>query len=163
MVLAAFALVTAGAVVGALRPEPPCFADVIAKTLHGSGQFAVRPVVLLLVAMPGLAEVLDLDILLGAFAAGMFTRLILTGAAPASGELVPSKVEAMGFGFLVPLSFVVTALGVEGGMLDPGEAAAPVGAGLVSVLAFPLLALKCRAVAGRRARPSERVSGQETW
>ncbi|MFG2879235.1 cation:proton antiporter [Streptomyces sp. NPDC048337] len=231
VLLAAFAVLTAAAVFWALRPKPPWFSKVIAKTLHSSAQFAVRLVVLLLVAMLALAQVLGLDILLGAFAAGLITRLVLQGAAPDSAETVLSKVEAMGFGFLVPLFFVVTGiefdlkallgggrvllllpvflllflvvrglpmwllaprdlgrrdraalvlfgstalplvvaittLGVEDGMVEPGEAAALVGAGMLSVLVFPLVGLRLRAGA-RGAKPERgrprRVSGSESW
>ncbi|MGP3686131.1 cation:proton antiporter [Streptomyces sp. IBSNAI002] len=222
--LAAFAVLTAAAVFWALRPKPPWFSNVIAKTLHSSAQFAVRLVVLLLVGMLGLAQVLGLDILLGAFAAGLVTRLVLQGAAPESSGTVLSKVEAMGFGFLVPLFFVVTGiefdleallgggrellllpvflllfllvrglpmwllaprdlgrrdrsalvlfgstalplvvaittLGVEAGQVEPGEAAALVGAGMLSVLVFPLAGLRLRA--GNRIR--ERVRASESW
>ena len=46
----------------------------------------------------------------------------------------------------------VTALGVDAGDLDPGMAAALVGAGLLSVLAFPLVALTVRTGNPRRPR-----------
>ncbi|WP_282699349.1 cation:proton antiporter [Streptomyces sp. CC219B] len=108
--LAAFALLTAGAVWWAMRPRPPWFAKVIAATLHSSGQFAVRLVVLLLAVMLGLSQALGLDTLLGAFAAGMLARLVLHGAAPESAGSVVERVEAMGFGFLVPVFYVVTGI-----------------------------------------------------
>ncbi|MFD9727815.1 cation:proton antiporter [Streptomyces sp. NPDC059072] len=234
VLLGAFAVLTAAAVFWALRPKPPWFGTVIAKTLHSSAQFAVRLVVLLLVSMLALAQVLGLDILLGAFAAGLVTRLVLHGAAPESSATVLSKVEAMGFGFLVPVFFVVTGiefdlkallaggrellllplflllflvvrglpirllapadlrgsdrsalvlfgstalplvvaittLGVQDGKVTPGEAAALVGAGMVSVLVFPLRGMRLRdrsRSAGERAAEAprgERVSGSESW
>lgn len=52
--------------------------------------------------MLGASDALGLDTLLGAFAAGMITRLVLQGAAPESVGEVLAKIEAMGFGFLVP-------------------------------------------------------------
>ncbi|MGW6706983.1 cation:proton antiporter [Streptomyces sp. NPDC054956] len=224
--LIAFALLTAAAVFWALRPKPPWFSRVVAKTLHTSGQFAVRLVVLIIVAFLALSQVLGLDVLLGAFAAGLITRLVLHGAAPESSETVLSKVEAMGFGFLVPLFFVVTGiefdldalldggrallllpvflllfllvrglplwllaprdltrrdrsalvlfgstalplvvaittLGVQDGKLGSGEAAALVGAGMVSVLVFPLVGLRLRA--GGARSEGERVSEEEAW
>lgn len=236
--LIAFAVLTAAAVFWAMRPKPPWFSRVIARTLHSSGQFAVRLVVLMLVAFLALAEVLGLDVLLGAFAAGLITRLVLHGAAPESSEVVLSKVEAMGFGFLVPLFFVVTGiefdlkalleggrvllllpvflllflvvrglplwllaprdlgrrdrsalvlfgstalplvvaittLGVQDGKLGSGEAAALVGAGMVSVLVFPLLGLRLRSRApeagsvaggsGAAGGSGVRVSEEEAW
>ncbi|MFK4066349.1 cation:proton antiporter [Streptomyces sp. NPDC029674] len=218
VVLAAFAVITAAAVHWALRPHPPWFARIIRTTLHTSGQFAVRFVMLLLVAMLALSYAFGLDVLLGAFAAGLLTRLVFQGAAPESGEEVLGKVEAMGFGFLVPLFFIVTGIdfdlaslldggrsllllpvflllflvvrglpvyvlaprdldradrraltlysstclplvvaittiGLDEGALAKGEAAALVGAAMVSVLVFPLLALRVRAKAGKAAAP----------
>lgn len=106
----------------ALRPRPPWFARLTERTLHTSGQFAVRFVMLLLACMLGLAEVFGLDVLLGAFAAGVLTRLVLLRAAPASSGEVLGKVEAMGFGFLVPLFYVVTGIEFDLAALlhDPG-------------------------------------------
>ncbi|MDX3526874.1 cation:proton antiporter [Streptomyces sp. ID05-39B] len=108
--LAGFGVLTAGAVFWAMRPRPPWFARLTERTLHSSGQFAVRFVMLLLACMLGLAEVFGLDVLLGAFAAGVLTRLVLRRAVPGSSEQVLGKVEAMGFGFLVPLFYVVTGI-----------------------------------------------------
>ncbi|WP_267243926.1 cation:proton antiporter [Streptomyces sp. PR69] len=230
VLLAAFAALTAAAVFWALRPRPPWFSRLIAKTLHTSGQFAVRLVFLLLALMLGAAQALGLDVLLGAFAAGLITRLVLTGAAPESSGEVLGKVEAVGFGFLVPVFFIVTGIGfdldalfaggrelllvpgfvalfllvrgaplwllaprefvrrdraalvlygstalplivaittlaLDAGAMTTGESAALVGAGMVSVLVFPLLALKCRAAAGERERAAAaRPSGAgESW
>ncbi|MFE0099111.1 cation:proton antiporter [Streptomyces sp. NPDC059009] len=228
VLLAAFAAVTAAAVLWALRPRPPWFADVIARTLHSSAQFAVRFVMLLLAAMLGLAAAFGLDTLLGAFAAGLLTRLVLNGAAPESSELILSKIEAMGFGFLVPIFFIVTGIqfdldallhggrsllllpafvllfllvrglpayalaprdlgrrdrtalllhnatalplvvaittiGLDDKVLTAGEAAALVGAGMVSVLVFPLLALRLRR-SGQGTKPLPRpMQGSQTW
>lgn len=234
--LVAFGVLTAAAVFWALRPRPPWFSRVIAKTLHSSAQFAVRLVMLMLVGMLALAQAMGLDILLGAFAAGLITRLVLHGAAPESSGTVLSKVEAIGFGFLVPLFFVVTGIefdlaallggggvllllpvflvlflvvrglpmwllaprdlgrrdrsalvlfgstalplvvaittmGVQDGKVEPGEAAALVGAGMLSVLVFPLVGLRLRARSGEGAgkgpgpggRSPDRVSGSEPW
>ncbi|MEW5629466.1 MULTISPECIES: cation:proton antiporter [Streptomyces] len=226
VLLAVFAALTAAAVYWALRPRPPWFAHVIAKTLHTSGQFAVRFVFLLIALMLGASTALGLDVLLGAFAAGLITRLVLTGAAPEAGPEILAKVEGVGFGFLVPVFFVVTGIefdldsllsggrellllpvflvlflvvrggpmwllaprdldrtdrgalvlygstalplvvaittiGLDDKALSAGEAAALVGAGMASVLVFPLLALRIRA--GRDRVPEEAVSGSESW
>ncbi|MFC9791660.1 cation:proton antiporter [Streptomyces sp. NPDC057695] len=226
VLLALFAALTAGALFWALRPRPPWFSRVIARTLHTSGQFAVRFVFLLIALMLGAAQALGLDILLGAFAAGLITRLVLTGAAPGSGPEILEKIEGVGFGFLVPVFFVVTGIefdlaslldggrallllpvflllflvvrggpiwflaprdldrrdrrglvlygstalplvvaittiGVDDKAMTAGEAAALVGAAMVSVLVFPLVALKSRP--GARELPAEQISGSESW
>ncbi|MEU6452821.1 cation:proton antiporter [Streptomyces sp. NPDC047065] len=136
--LAAFGAITALAVFWALRPRPPWFGRLTERTLHSSAQFAVRFVMLLLACMLGLAEVFGLDVLLGAFAAGVLTRLVLHRAAPASSGEVLGKVEAMGFGFLVPLFYVVTGIEFDLDALlhDPGA--------LLLVPGFLLLVLLVR-------------------
>ncbi|NLU68827.1 cation:proton antiporter [Streptomyces sp. HNM0574] len=228
LVLLAFAAVIALTVRWALRPRPPWFSRIVRTTLHTSGQFAVRFVMLLLVAMLGLAHLLGLDVLLGAFAAGLLTRIVFQGAAPESGPEVLGKVEAMGFGFLVPLFFIVTGIdfdlaslldggrallllpvflvlfllvrglpayllaprdlaradrralalysstclplvvaittiGLDEDVLGKGEAAALVGAAMLSVLVFPLLALRARAGTGGRAAEGGETEEAEAW
>ncbi|MEU7037794.1 cation:proton antiporter [Streptomyces sp. NPDC046237] len=220
----------AGVLLGDLRPRPPWFSRIIARTMHTSGQFAVRFVFLLLALMLGASQALGLDVLLGAFAAGLITRLVLTGAAPESGPAILEKVEAVGFGFLVPVFFVVTGIefdldslldggrtllllpvflllfvvlrggpvwflapgdlvrrdrsalvlyestalplvvavttiGLDDKALTAGEAAALVGAGMLSVLVLPILAMKIRAKAGGApgAGVREAVTGSESW
>ncbi|MFK0168557.1 cation:proton antiporter [Streptomyces sp. NPDC090306] len=110
VLLIAFAVITAAAVFWAVRPRPRWFSRLVDTTLHSSGQFAVRFVMLLLTGMLALAEVFGLDILLGAFAAGVLTRIVLHSASPEHSAEVFGKVEAMGFGFLVPLFYVVTGI-----------------------------------------------------
>lgn len=182
---------------------------VITATLHTSGQFAVRLVIFVLLALVALSIVLDLDMLLGAFTAGVLYRLLLSGAPERDAEIVETKLEAVGYGFLVPVFFIntgvtfdlaslfsdirtmlllpiflvlmlvirggpslltapkgssrrdlaatalfgatglpiivaVTAIGVDNGDLPSGTAAALVGAGMLSVLLFPLIALAIR-------------------
>ncbi|MEU0596968.1 cation:proton antiporter [Streptomyces sp. NPDC006393] len=136
--LVVFAVITAGAVLWALRPRRPWFSRLIDTTLHSSGQFAVRFVVLLLAGMLALAQAFGLDILLGAFAAGVLTRLVLHGASPAHSAEVFGKVEALGFGFLVPLFYVVTGIEFDlRALLHDGRA-------LVLVPVFLLLFLLVR-------------------
>ncbi|MGC0333822.1 Kef-type K+ transport system membrane component KefB [Streptomyces sp. SAI-170] len=228
LLLIGFSLVTAAALFWAMRPRPPWFSQVIAKTLHSSGQFAVRFVMLLLVSMLALSHAFGLDILLGAFAAGLLTRLVLHGAAPDSSTEVLGKVEAMGFGFLVPLFYVVTGIefdlaalldggrallllpvflllflvvrglpayvlaprdlgrtdrkalalyastclplvvaittiGLDEKVLRTSEAAALVGAAMISVLVFPLLAQRSRAEVAGTGAPRESAVEEETW
>jgi Kef-type K+ transport system membrane component KefB len=147
--------------------------------------------------------------LLGAFTAGVLYRLLLSGAPERDMEVIEGKVEALGYGFLVPIFFIytgvtfdlealfasgrtlvlvpiflllllvvrgipsmlaappgsrridlaatalfgatglpiivaVTAIGVDAGDITSGTAAALVGAGMLSVLLFPLIALAIR-------------------
>ena len=204
VVLILFVLITAAAIYFAAKGEHRRMHELITATLHTSGQFAVRLVLLLLTGLVLISVIFDLDMLLGAFAAGVVTKLLLAGADPQDAKLIDSKLEAIGFGFLVPIFFIntgltfdlaslvsnptalillpiflllllvvrglpgilsaapgatwadkramvlfsatglpiivaVTAIGVDSGDLQPGTASALVGAGMLSVLLFPLL------------------------
>ncbi len=209
VVLLAFVALTAVAIVLAARGTHTGVHRLITATLHTSGQWAVRLVVLVLAALAGLSLLLGLDMLLGAFAAGVIMRLVLRNATPEDAHLIKAKVEGLGFGFLVPVFFVhtgmtfdldallsdgralallpvfvvamllirggsgvfgapvgaartdrlglmlltatglpiiiaVTGIGVERGELTGSLAASMVGAGMVTVLLFPLLGLLAR-------------------
>ncbi len=81
---------------------------IVLATLHTSDQFGVRFVILLIAALVGLSVMLDLDMLLGAFVAGAVWRIIMTRAPKESAEQIESKIEAIAFGFLVPIFFLYT-------------------------------------------------------
>ena len=209
VVLAAFVLISAGAIWYALKAPQGALHRFVNATLHTSGQFAVRIVMLILTALVALSIVLDLDMLLGAFAAGIVWRLLMRDADAHDREAVESKVEAIAFGFLVPLFFIytgvtfdlasllddprllamvplallvllavrglpsalaapqgsdrkttaavvllgatglpiivaVTAIGVDEGLISSGLASVLVGAGMLSVLLFPLIGMALR-------------------
>jgi len=110
IVLLAFTAIATAAIVISARGSHPRLHAMISATLRTSGQFAVRFVILVVAALVALSLALGLDMLLGAFAAGMVIRFILDGATPKDREIVESKIEAVGFGFLVPIFFVVTGL-----------------------------------------------------
>ncbi len=108
IVLGAFILITAGAIWYAVKVPQGALHRFVNATLHTSGQFAVRIVMLILTGLVALSIALQLDMLLGAFAAGIIWRLLMRDADPADREAVESKVEAVAFGFLVPLFFIYT-------------------------------------------------------
>jgi hypothetical protein len=60
----------------------------------------------------------------------------------------------------LPMVVAITTIGTENGQLDAGTAAALVGAGMLSVLLFPLLALRLRGAAPAAARGEARA---ESW
>jgi len=110
VVLAVFALIAAGAIVAALRLPHGALHSFVNSSLHTSGQFALRVVLLILTLLVAVSVVLDLDMLLGAFVAGMVWRLMMRDAAEPDREVVESKIEALAFGFLVPIFFIHTGL-----------------------------------------------------
>jgi Kef-type K+ transport system membrane component KefB len=67
-------------------------------------------VLFVLLSLVALSIVLDLDMLLGAFTAGVIWRLLLAGAPKHEAEMVESKLEAVGYGLLVPVFFINTGL-----------------------------------------------------
>ena len=231
VVLLAFAGIAAITMWLATRPARTRTVELISRTLHSSGQLGVRICVLLCVLLVWTAAEFDLDVLLGAFAAGMVARLFLVGhaATPVEGapaahdhrKEVQERLEAVGYGFFIPLFFVVsgvrfdldalldpielvkvpmflglflvvrglpallyradlqrddvvalgllqaaglplivviTGLGVEAGQMSSENAAGLVGAGLLSVVILPMIALSVQrgAAADRHRRRRDR-------
>lgn len=209
IVLFAFAVVTIVAVVVALRQDSRRMRKLVTSTLGTSVQFAVRIAMFVVVAMLWVANELRLDLLLGAFVAGIVVRLVLRRGGDDEADLVHGKLETIAFGAFVPFFFVVsgmrfdlrallsdpvslalvpgfvvlfllvrggpllvlhrhdmspgergrlallastalpllvviTTIGTETGTLPTHTAAALVGAGLLTVVVFPLVALRGR-------------------
>ena len=119
-------------------------------TLGTSAQFAVRLSVLIVVAMVWLATELHLDLVLGAFAAGVVMRLVLASVSAQEAATVESKLEGLGFGMLVPFFFVATGVRFDlPALLDNASALALVPVGLVALLLVRGLAV----AVGFRPRP----------
>lgn len=77
---------------------------------EGTGaQSTVRITVLLLVFLVAMANDMHLDIVVGAFAAGFILRALI----PDGNELLEGKLEAISFGFLVPLFFIVSGTTID--------------------------------------------------
>lgn len=201
-----FAAIVVGATLLALRARPARVVSLIERTMGTSGQLAVRLSVLLIVALVVIASEFGLDVILGAFAAGIIVGLVIRGT---DARDFSSKLDAVGFGFLIPVFFIatgmdydldallsspsaialvpgfallfilvrglpamllyrtqleprervtlalfsasalpllvaITEIGTETGVMRTEEAAALVGAGMLSILLFPLLALAVR-------------------
>ena len=107
-VLVAFIVITGLAIWLAFKVPRGAMHSFVNSTLHTSGQFAIRVVFLILCALIALSLVLDLDMLLGAFAAGVIWRLLMRDANEHDREAVESKIEGVAFGFLVPVFFIYT-------------------------------------------------------
>jgi len=90
------------------RREQRWLTTLVTKTLHTSGQFAVRVVIFVLAGLVALALALGVDFLLGAFTAGILARFILRSTPASEQEIIDTKLEAVSFGFFVPLFFVTT-------------------------------------------------------
>jgi Kef-type K+ transport system membrane component KefB len=98
----------------------------LTRSLHTSGQEPVRLTVLLVFGLVLLASSLGLDVILGAFAAGIIVRHVLHGREAHSFE---SKLEAVGFGFLIPFFFIASGMNLD---------LAALGSSVGAVLKVPL-------------------------
>lgn len=98
-----------------------------------TAQTMLRFVVLILLGLVALASVFGLDIVLGAFVAGFVVRAIL----PKDDERVAHKIEVLGFGFFIPIFFVVSGAGID---------LAAVAAAPLDLLLFVVLLLVARGV-----------------
>ncbi len=221
LLLVAFIVLAVGATLLATRARSPRVVELMQRHLNSSAQLPVRIAVLMIAVLVWVASHLGLDVLLGAFAAGIIVRLFTAGDDQA---VVGSKLEAIGFGFFVPVFFVVsgmkfdldallgdpstvlrvplflalflvvrglpalllyrrdlprpdraalaffsatalplvvviTGIGLETHRMRPENAAALVGAGMLSVLVFPLVGFAIRRRAGDP--PAVAVDGPE--
>jgi Kef-type K+ transport system membrane component KefB len=214
MLLAGFVVLALCGVWLATRRRPPRLARLVRDTLGTSAQLAVRLAMLVVMLMLWVALGLGLDALVGAFSAGIIVKAFLGTGEHEEALIIESKLEGIGFGFLVPFFFVmsgvkldlkalfsspadaatiplflvlfllvrglptmllnwrdelgttgrnalalfastqlpmvvvITSIGVSTGAIKPSTAAAMVTAGVLSVLIFPLIALR---LAGRGA------------
>ena len=74
-----------------------------------TSQTFVRVTVVLLIGLVTVSAVFSLDIVLGAFAAGFVLRYII----PEGDHELESKLDAIGYGFLIPVFFVVSGAKID--------------------------------------------------
>ncbi|MEV7604933.1 cation:proton antiporter [Paenarthrobacter sp. NPDC089322] len=219
-VLLGFVLLTGVAIFLASRAKHTLLHSQVTRTLHTSGQFAVRAIMFILTGLVVLSMVLGLDMLLGAFAAGVLWKVAIARAPERDRKVIETKIDAVAFGFLVPIFFIdtgidfdlralidspitlamvplflllllavrglpsllaaparstaadkravvlfaatglpiivaVTAIGRDEGLITSGISSALVGAGMLSVLLFPTLALRQHRHTGVAAQHEE--------
>jgi len=107
VLLIGFGLIVAGAAGIAVHYQPPRILTIVRETVNKSGQLAVRLSVALLAVLVVLARELDFDFVLGAFAAGLVIGLVTQGE---TGEQVLPRIATIGYGFLIPVFFIVTGI-----------------------------------------------------
>lgn len=200
-----FSIIALAAAYVALNARSSRLIEIMTRTMQSSGQLPVRICILLQILFVALAAKFGLNIVMGAFAAGIVVGLTVKGE---GGELLRHKLDAIGYGFLVPFFFIVSGMkfevsalwsaplapvqvalllgllvlvrgvpvllykkeltpeeklpfafysatglpliviiseiGVSAGLMPPDRAAILVSAGMISVLLFPILAVKLR-------------------
>jgi len=107
VLLLVFVVVACAAALAAARPHPPRLIQLLHRHVQSSAQLPIRVSVLLISSLVFLAFRLGLDVLLGSFAAGIVVRLFVQGE---DCTIVRGKLEAIGFGFLVPIFFIVSGM-----------------------------------------------------
>lgn len=214
LVVVVFAIVAVVAAIIAIRVQPPKFISMLKSHMHKTSQLPVRLAVLLVAALAVFADELGLELLIGAFAAGLIMGMVTRGE---EAEPFHHKLDGLGFGFLIPIFFVVTGvkfdlhallsstisllcvplflalfllvrgvpvclyrrelrgrdllalafysatalpvvvaitqLGLATKKMEPGIAAALVGAGMISLLLFPQIAVALRLRSHRTPEP----------
>lgn len=151
ILLILFVIVALGLARIAARPKPPRIVEAITRNLETSSQLPVRVVMLLVTVMVLMATFLGIDMLLGAFAAGLIGRVLFP---PDESTRLMAKVESIGYGFLIPVFFIVSGMKFDLDALtsDPATLArVPLFLGLFLVLrGAPALIVYRRALDGRR-------------
>jgi Kef-type K+ transport system membrane component KefB len=85
--------------------------EVVHRLASTSSQLRVRLAITFALAFAVVAERFGLATILGAFLAGVILRR--TDESPASQQQFQAKLEAIGFGFLIPVFFVSTGVGLD--------------------------------------------------
>lgn len=111
LVLAAFALLAVLTAVFSkrLRTEETRLAKYIQSHSDGNAQMLIRVIMMLLVGLLAVSAAFELDIVLGAFAAGFIIRYIV----PEGDKTMEYKLDSIGYGFFIPLFFVVSGMGID--------------------------------------------------
>jgi Kef-type K+ transport system membrane component KefB len=143
-----FVLMAGGAIAFALTRTHARVNALVTATLHTSGQFAVRLIIAIVAALVCLSLFFKLDMLLGAFAAGILARALLRGASEKDAVTIERKLEAISFGVFVPVFFVLTGVTFNLASLVSDPRA------LVLLPIFLLLLLVVRGIPGTLAAPA---------
>ena len=111
IVLLLFALATVLAVAIPTRfiLEPPAIGRTILHGAQTSQKTLMRVVMLVLTGLMALSAVMELDMVLGAFAAGIIVRAL----APGNFTMVEGELRTLGFSFLIPLFFVTSGMNIS--------------------------------------------------
>jgi Kef-type K+ transport system membrane component KefB len=152
LLLVLFGGIVLAAATVALRARPPRVLRILQETIHTTGQLAVRTSIFLLGALVYLAAKSGFEFVLGAFAAGVLVGLVLDSP---EGHVVRLRLEGIGFGFLIPVYFVVTGL-----TFDIDSLLTPSGLALAALfLAILLVARGASALLWLRELERRQVAG----
>jgi Kef-type K+ transport system membrane component KefB len=83
--------------------------QVLDELSHTSGQVKVRGALALMVAFVALAQAVGAELIIGAFMAGVILSMFTHGGSAALRQ----KIEAIGFGFFIPVFFIMVGVGFD--------------------------------------------------
>lgn len=115
---AVFALLLLGARHGTTRV--PELASLMSELAHASSQIQIRGALALLVVFVVLSQVVGTELVLGSFFAG----LALTIISPKHGSSMRVKLDAIGYGFFIPIFFITSGATLDLSALGEGADAA---------------------------------------
>jgi Kef-type K+ transport system membrane component KefB len=107
LLLVGFGAIVLLAAAAALRARPPRLVRILQQTVYTTGQAAVRTSILIMAVFVYIAIEAGFDFVLGAFAGGLVVGLALDSP---EAQPVRMRLEGVGFGFLIPIYFVVTGM-----------------------------------------------------
>ncbi len=124
------------------KTQFPGLVALMTELAHASSQIRIRGALALLVIFVVLSQVVGTELVLGAFFAG----LALTILSPRQGSMMRVKLDAIGYGFFIPIFFITVGASLDLGALgDSTEAALLIPAflilGILSKLIPALLVL----------------------
>jgi Kef-type K+ transport system membrane component KefB len=113
LVLFSVAAVAVVVVPGRFFSRLPLLRRAFADASNTTMQTTLRVTVLVLVTLMLLTAVLELDVALGAFAAGLLLNAALNATAPEHAAEIMHKVEIVGFSLLIPVFFVTSGMSID--------------------------------------------------
>ncbi len=113
LILTGFAVVAVLVYLLPPRLMGPQVLDVISRTRKTSAQSGVRWVLVLLFALLAFASVAGLDVVLGAFIAGVVLKLWMTKEDEQDEAPLDEKIEGIAFGFFIPLFFILSGASLD--------------------------------------------------
>ncbi|OZG69440.1 cation:proton antiporter [Bifidobacterium eulemuris] len=81
----------------------------LTENANTSSQTLMRLTVLLLVGLITISRLFDLDVVMGAFAAGFILRFVI----PDGNRILETKLEGVAYGFLIPVFFVASGASID--------------------------------------------------
>ena len=109
LILFTIAAVAVGLVSDRVLRQQTWLRKLVSAGAETTAQTTVRVTMFLLVGLMVLAYEFELDTVLGAFAAGFILRRLL----PEGHESLETKLDGIAFGFLIPIFFITSGMGID--------------------------------------------------